>query len=348
MDYGKSLGKLIENLDGLLRVINVVDSGVIGKIEEASNKVDSLNMDEIRVAQSTADKLLSKYQDIKLALASMPDISSVASMRNQIDSLFEIKDSIIIASDNIDDISNLAEYKNHIGAVIAIKPMIEEVLALTTKIDSVLDIEEKMDAVINLSPKSIEAAYKVSKLHAEAKTYATEARKSNELIAKAESRIDEKLKKIEGLVVKSRTMEISVEHLTEHDSPYSSYDQDTNRLVLGIPSGKTGPRGKYKGDKGEPGRNGSSFSPSYFGRLLDRNMYSGYPVGISFLSLDEIPTMIYFRKSNALDDWTDGQPFGVSNGGYSDEENGIDIVNGINIDEITTHILNNIKRRDDG
>ena len=58
--------------------------------------------------------------------------------------------------------------------------------------------------------------------------------------------------------------------------------------------------------------------------------------------------MIYFRKSNALGDWTEGQPFGISNGGYSEEERGIDIVNGININELTTHILANIKRREDG
>ncbi len=81
------------------------------------------------------------------------------------------------------------------------------------------------------------------------------------------------------------------------------------------------------------------------GLLLDKNKYNNYPTGTSFLSLDEIPTMIYFRKSNAMNDWTEGQPFGVSNGGYSDEDKGIDIVEGINIDELTTHIIKNMERR---
>ena len=55
--------------------------------------------------------------------------------------------------------------------------------------------------------------------------------------------------------------------------------------------------------------------------------------------------MIYFRKSNALDDWTEGQPFGVSNGGYIDSKEGLNIIDGLDINRLTQHIINELKKQ---
>ena len=74
------------------------------------------------------------------------------------------------------------------------------------------------------------------------------------------------------------------------------------------------------------------------GRKEQRNRYANRPVGFSFLSLDESPTMIYFRKSNALDDWTDGNPFGSSDGGYAKKSQDAERFAGMTLAELTAYI----------
>jgi len=163
-----------------------------------------------------------------------------------------------------------------------------------------------------------------------------------------EKRIDEKLKRVEEIEKVMKEFSVKVEHVGSDRSPAHGYDHGTNTLELIIPQGKTGPKGNNKYDKGSPGDNGSNFKPSFCGSRIERARYAAFPIGTSYLSLDEIPTMIYFRKSNQSNDWTDGQPFGVGGSFYSDDGSGIDIIEGINIDKLTDHILSNIKRRDDG
>jgi len=73
--------------------------------------------------------------------------------------------------------------------------------------------------------------------------------------------------------------------------------------------------------------------------------YGNMPIGFSFMSLDETPTMIYFRKSNVKDDWTGGQPFGITDGEearitVSDSER----IGGYTLDQIMMAIKTNVEK----
>jgi hypothetical protein len=136
------------------------------------------------------------------------------------------------------------------------------------------------------------------------------------------------------------TFEVKTFTIEPDRKGYSKYEQDKNTLNLFIPKGEEGDKGEKgdagrrgqrgvpgtaveKGDVGESGitgRDGKNFRVDIYGMKRERSIYGNRAVGTSFLSLDENPTMIYFRKSNTLDDWTSGQPFGISHGDFSVSE----------------------------
>ena len=68
------------------------------------------------------------------------------------------------------------------------------------------------------------------------------------------------------------------------------------------------------------GKDGKDFSASFYGLKRELSRYGNSVKGTSFVSLDESPTMIYFKISDALDDWSQGQAFGISNGELSINE----------------------------
>lgn len=95
---------------------------------------------------------------------------------------------------------------------------------------------------------------------------------------------------------------VNVMTLASGQSATQSYNSATNTLTLGIPQG-------LKGDRGE------AFNIDARGDLANRTAYDGASTGFSYLSTDTNPTYVYFKKSDAVGDWTDGIAFGKGDKG---------------------------------
>ena len=67
--------------------------------------------------------------------------------------------------------------------------------------------------------------------------------------------------------------------------------------------GERGPQG-VQGPKGEVGPQGESFNPNVTGALADRLKYDNEPTNFTFLDADTLT--IYYKKSDASGDWSDG------------------------------------------
>ena len=90
--------------------------------------------------------------------------------------------------------------------------------------------------------------------------------------------------------------------LVANSSATAMYDSGTGVLTLGIPSGP-------KGDTGD------SFQVNASGPIAGRSAYDGAASGFSYLSLDESPTNIYFKKTDTNADWSTGVSFGKGDTG---------------------------------
>ncbi len=76
------------------------------------------------------------------------------------------------------------------------------------------------------------------------------------------------------------------------------------------PQGPVGPQGFVgpRGPKGDPGRDGANYQVDYTGPESERYLYDDYVKGTSYLSWDT--GLLFFKKSNASGDWTEGIEFG--------------------------------------
>ena len=348
MDYGERMSILLENISNLTRMSERLDDGFIGKVDSLVERLNEIDTDSVEKIISAVEKIDKNRRDVLLVENGLQDIKRVVEMQNQVANVSDARDSIGLVAGKIEDIEAVAEDLTYVRASTLMEPMIKEVLNLSTKIDLVLDMEEKIDYFIDEIKRSRGIIENMDDLALRASNSAILAVNMVNKINVAERRIDEKLKRVEEIEKTIKGFHATVDHLDADQEPTHVYDHDKNVLTIGIPRGKTGPRGNYKGDRGEAGRDGKNYEVMHMGKISERMKYSNATMGTSFLSLDEIPTMIYFRKSNQFNDWTEGQPFGVSNGGYSDDDKGIDIIDGINIDELTTHILRNMESRKNG
>ncbi len=314
----------------------------------AMKRVGSIDWDNAALLVGSYDQMNKNKDDIRRVENGLYDIKKVASMENQVNAVRNNEQNIGLVAGNLKDINASVDAMENMAVIIRMKKRMQEIVGMKPVIKECLMMKGEIELTSKIAENFRDEIAKIEELQVQASNSAMLAIDMVNKMNITEKRIDEKLKRVEEISRTIQEFQVKVVSVGSREVAKSSYNPDANRLDLYIPEGKTGPRGNHKGDKGEPGKNGSNFVPSYMGSINEKGRYSNHAPGTSFLSLDEIPTMIYFRKSNALDDWTDGQPFGVSNGGYSDVDKGIDIVNGINIDELTSHILSNIKRREDG
>jgi len=331
----------------------------MGKLLEASDTLTpelkasllSLKKIDLKILEKSikASKNIKQNRELVQAVGNgIGDIRRVVEMQNQVHYVSDARQNIGLVAGNINRVKALADslilldevqgMGGDIDSIIKMKDGMKLVLENVDKIDDINQTVLDMQSIVQQMEDmylTVSAGIKDMRiLRDEVETLSADTRIHSAMVHDALKRM--------------KTFSVRVNHVGPDSLPSDTYEKKTNTLTLSVPSGKVGEKGNFKGDKGEPGSNGSSFKPSYVGSRINRARYNSYPTGTSYLSLDEIPTMIYFRKSNAINDWTEGQPFGVSNGGYSDKDKGIDIVDGINIDELTTHILRNMKRRQDG
>ena len=343
MDYGERMGLLLSNIENLTKMSTVLDSNFIEKVEGVSSSLAGINGEQVEKIIIASEKIEKNRRDVLLVENGLSSIRRVVEMQNQVQYVSDARQNIGLVAGSLDSIKEVAEDIVHIRAASAMKPMIDETLALSTKMDAVLDMEEDIEAFMKTADRMELVLAEINQNRVTIQSELETSANILNAVSLTEKRISEKLATVESMVNTLQTFRISVDHLGESDKAYNNYDHENNILTLGVPRGMTGPRGQYKGDRGEPGLNGKDFSADYKGLRRERGKYCNYPVGTSYLSLDEIPTMIYFRKSNQNDDWTDGQPFGVGGEFYGDGDTSI--VNGINVQRLTDQVMYELDKR---
>lgn len=76
----------------------------------------------------------------------------------------------------------------------------------------------------------------------------------------------------------------------------AGYDDATGVLTIGVPVGA----------------NGDDFNVNAQGALVDRTQYNNQAIGFSYLALDQVPNIIYFKlTNNNANEWSSGSPVSV-------------------------------------
>ena len=360
MEFVDKVDLVSDNMDSLLQAGKKLTPEVIGLLSKISS-IDVPLLEKIVIA---SEKIEAARRDVLLVENGLSDIRTVAAMQNQVCNVSDRRDAVGSVAGSIQNIQAVLELGPSICSVNGLEPTLKTILSMKDSIENAILMAEDIESTSLIAESLRDEIGKTEIIQKEIEDKLARVEKALASAEIAAKRADERLEYIRTITERMNNFSVVVNH-TEADKRAShSYNPTNNELTLRIPRGKTGKTGTgirggpgkpgipgtavNQGKKGEPGKNGTNFAPSAIGGNIDINKYNNYPVGFSFLNLDEIPAMIYFRKSNKTGDWTEGQPFGVSNGGYSEDGRGIDIVNGINIDELTTHILRNLKRREDG
>ena len=329
--FGEKFKRIAQHADEIIDLAERIDDKLISDI----NEISEYDVDKLISAAETISSYMKTITEVHNG---MSYIQRVVEMQNQVTYVSDIRDSIGLVAGNINHIKNVSEYKDRVSAVAAMKPMMDETLAMSTSMDKLFDMEEDIATVLDTAERMDAISSKIHNDMISAKKYSMKAEELYDKVSKAENRILKKVSEIDEKISKINNLKIIVKHLSPDEAGYSTYNEDKSILEIGIPSGKEGPRGKYKGDKGEPGRDGKDFAPSYMGKLFERSRYDNYPGGISFLSLDEMPTMLYFKKSDSIGDWTEGQPFGYTEGFDKIEVGNSKRLGGYTVNELLEHI----------
>lgn len=360
IEFGSGMKKIMKNLDALLSISETLTP----EVRDGMDKLGKIDWDNAALMTGAHNQMIRNMKSIDEVSTGMYSIKKVLESQNQIQYVSDMRDSIGLVAGQIEHIKKVGEDINYIRAVRLLEPMIKEVLELTVKMDAVLDMEPQMNHIemkLDLVHDKLDS---VAKLNAESTKSAECAANMLNEIKIREKAMNEKLIRMEAIEERMENFSVSVDHVGSDTTSSSIYNKNESILTIRIPTGKEGPKGDSirgergatgkvgipgsatkEGKEGKQGKDGSSFSPSFFGKISRRGRYGNMPQGTSYLSLDEIPTMIYFKKSDTSDDWTEGQAFGVSNGGYIDSDEGIRIISGLDIDRLTKHIINELKNQ---
>lgn len=295
------------------------------------------------------------------------DIERISSLHNEVnETISEMNDLCISESDmlvfrqivgSITDIKSLSMVSNDISTLAC---SAEEVSTIGKKIKELMavhgflpDILEAKDSLEELKHHTISAEVLCANLsdarEKEEKSIKNLEISRNILLECKTILADVKKEKKEMInianTVKTFTISTSFIDSDSYVKPFSEYNIEKNNLHLVIKNGKTGEKGDFKGSAGSPGEDGKSFSPMFCGSKVERGRYSSYKAGVSYLALDEIPVKLYFKRSQLENDWTDGVPFGVVDGGFMDKGKEISVVGGVDLDKLTEYIISKINNK---
>ena len=355
MSYGKGMGKLLSNLDPLLEMLEAFDGGEFSKNIELIKEVKNIDVGELEKIIAASRKIKAAKSDIETVENGIDDIKNVLEIQNQVSYVSNIRDSIGLIAGSIDDIKRAADYANVFGAVVAMKPMLDEVLKLSVKMDLVLDLEEKMDSLLEVEARLDAKLEEMSGIEIRTNQSALLAVDMLNKITIKEKCIDEKLKEVKGYRDDMVDFNIATNYVPYTEDSVSKYDSRTNTLTLGIREGKPGAKGEpgedgkvgepgsavHKGDKGlqgEQGSPGKDLHIDIMGTMQERKRYGNRAVGTTFLALDKRIPMLYFRKSNTLDDWTDGIPFGSNPIKHADSATNAEKLMGMSLVQLRAYI----------
>jgi hypothetical protein len=330
MNFGEKVNDLHKKIEEIMPLLSAFDKKNI----ELFNKVMSIDFEQLEKIVKASVKIKKSQKDILLVENGIHDIRRVVEMQNQVANVSNTRDSIGLVAGNIERIGLVAGNIDAIENIVNMNDKMDHVLKMNAKINKIIDEEDKLDYLIRTTDRLEAKLDLMQDMQIRTQKSAILATNIINKINIKEKTISEKYNEIKNIRDDIRDISVVVKFVDSDSNASSNYSRSSNRLTLNIPSGKkgdTGERGERgfqgvpgipgsatrEGKQGVPGKDGNNFKIDIMGNKRELTRYGNRPVGTSFLAVDENPAMIYFRKSNALDDWTDGQPFGISNGGLT-------------------------------
>ena len=329
MGFADDVNYVRDNMSPLLEAAKVLTPEVISAIDGLAD----VDIDEIIKAKKAAKAIKENKTLLEAVQNGIPDIKAVIGIQNQVKYISDIRDVIGVVAGSIPEILKANELAFSIVQCNGMEPTLNRILDMKDSIEGCLLMEGEIELTSAIAESLKESIFAVEAADKKAKERLDDMESALNKIKSYESKLDGKINHIEKLLSRMKEFSVEVDHVGSDAKASSIYSPTRNELVLSIPKGREGKKGNpgkpgvgsrgkigipgvatNQGKPGRPGKDGRDFGASLFGNKRDINRYGNRPIGTSFISLDESPVMIYFRKSNAKNDWTEGQPFGLSNG----------------------------------
>ncbi len=335
----------------ITKLSELLTPSVINDLRKAGN-INLSGTDELITAVTTIQEA---SPNIKTVINGLSSIDNILKIQNQVQYVSDVRDSVGLVAGSIDEVKKVADYATTFGGVIAMKPMIDEVLALSTKMDKALDLEEKMDAILAVEARLDTKLDTIRDFSIAASNASTETKTALFEVTRKEKQIDKKLKEIRVLRKEFIDFNVNVDFVDYTKESSASYDDKTHTLILKVREGKQGIKGNPGSDgrvgmagsvahegrqglQGEPGTPGKELKIDAMGNTVERKRFGNRPIGTTFLALDGKIPMLYFRKSNTLDDWTDGIPFGSNPIKHADNATNAEKLMGMTLVQLKAYI----------
>jgi hypothetical protein len=194
--------------------------------------------------------------------------------------------------------ADIIKLNNNIDSLINLSQNTEELVEVKNNLAELLTIKNNLAGIL-ASLQNSQTASTAAQVASNASQIATDkaqiATDKALLASNAAQTATDKLSKIQNIAVQAQT-------LAPGQNVQVSYDTNLNKFTFSIPSG-------LKGDRGD------AFKVNSIGYIAQRSLYGAELTGFSFLAIDVVVDgstipHIYFKASNAVDDWTVGIPFG--------------------------------------
>ena len=194
--------------------------------------------------------------------------------------------------------ADIIKLNNNIDSLINLSQNTEELVEVKNNLAELLTIKNNLAGILASLQNSQTASTAAETASSASQTAADKAQIATDkalIASNAAQTATDKLSKIQNISVQAQT-------LAPAQPVQVSYDTVTNKFTFSIPSG-------LKGDRGE------AFKVNSIGTIAQRSLYGSELAGFSFLAIDVVVDgstipHIYFKASDAANDWTTGIPFG--------------------------------------
>ncbi len=353
-NFASNVEKIGSNMDELMRL-----SGEIDNLKGVSNLLSQFNQKELNLLSAGIDEIKYQQKNIGVVANGLGDIKNVVSIQNQVS---KVSDNIDLVSQSVGSIglmNNIIDQRSNMDYVIRNEKHYLKLISMHSDIEAAIEISKEIESVASLAEDLKKETSKIEKLKKKAEAYLAESKEVLVNVINVKKSLAKDVEFIRSAKEDMVTLDIDVNFLEYGTESHAEYILKTNTLRLYIQEGRPGIRGEagidgrqgvpgsavQKGDRGEKGDSGDTGRDlviNQMGNLSKRKKFGNRPIGFSFLALDKTPTMLYFRKSNTLDDWTDGIPFGASDGVYARNAGNTERFMGMSLAEFTTYIQNRL------
>ncbi len=213
-------------------------------------------------------------------------------------------DRVELSTYSGDFVKNIPSYvwADTTSALETLSNRVGDVIALGQRIDKIIALADKEDEIQYLYDNRVEIQSIVDAL-AEILNVETVIPAIQNIPANLSS-MDEKIQEITTIRDEIVSINPSIVMLASNEAPRMQHNKTTGEFVMLIPQAP-------KGERGE------AFNIDARGSLANRVNYNTASKDFAYLATDELPNKVYFKNSDASDDWSVGTEFGQGETGIS-------------------------------